>query len=184
MKFNKHYSTAGMHATLSPSTPYWLNYDEARLDEWLTTIQAAQRGTRLHEFAAEAIEMGIRLPDNDQTLNMYVNDAIGYRMTPEQMLFYSANCFGTADAICLQGNLLRVHDLKTGVKPANEIQLYIYAALFCLEYNYKPVELDFELRIYQSGEIRVYTPDHDEIAHVMDRIRTQDRLIDEFNSEG
>lgn len=183
MKFNKHYSTAGMHATLSPSTPYWLNYEEGRLDEWLSTLRAAQRGTRLHEFAAEAIELGQRLPDNDQTLNMYINDAIGFRMTPEQMLFYSPNCFGTADAIGLQGDLLRVHDLKTGVKAANEMQLYIYAALFCLEYHYKPVDLTYELRIYQNGEVRLYQPTHDDIAHVMDRIKTQDRLIDEFNSE-
>lgn len=183
MKFNKHYSTAGMHAPLSPSNPYWVNYDEARLDEWLITRKAAERGTRLHEFAAEAIELGIRLPDNEQTLNMYVNDAIGYRMVPEQMLFYSVNCFGTADAIQLTGNTLRIHDLKTGVKTANEIQLYIYAALFCLEYKYKPVELNYELRIYQNGEVRLYEPTHDEIAHIMDRIVTQDRLIEEFNSE-
>lgn len=63
-------------------------------------------------------------------MNMYVNDAISFRMVPEQILFYSENCFGTADTIVFRNGTLRIHDLKTGVVPAHMEQLEIYAALF------------------------------------------------------
>lgn len=140
------------------------------------------RGTELHEFASEAIRLGIRLVNNKQTINQYVNDAIGYRMEPEKALFYSVNCFGTADAISFHKNKLRVHDLKTGVSPTSELQLYVYAALFCLEYGYKPGEIEFELRIYQDSEIRIYEPTTDEIAHVMDKIVSADKIITELRN--
>lgn len=77
--------------------------------------------------------IGQKLPRLNKTLNAYVNDAIGYKMIPEQILFYSDNCFGTADAIVFRNGLLRIHDLKTGVIPAHMEQLEVYAALFCLE---------------------------------------------------
>lgn len=182
MKFNSHIAVAGMHAFLSPSGYHWLNYDEDKLIKTFTTKKAAQRGTELHEFAAEAIRLGVNLSDNGQTLNQYVNDAIGFRMTPEQPLFYSVNCFGTADAISFYKNKLRIHDLKTGVTPASELQLYIYAALFCLEYGYRPAEIEYELRIYQEGEVRIYEPSADDIAHIMDRIMSSDRIITELQA--
>lgn len=182
MRFNTHTAVAGMHAFLSPSGYHWLNYDEDKLIQSYTNKKAAQRGTELHNFAAEAIRLGIRLTNNKQTLNQYVNDAIGYRMTAEQPLFYSVNCFGTADAISFYKNKLRIHDLKTGVTKASELQLYIYAALFCLEYGHKPGEIDYEFRIYQESEIHVYIPEPDEIAHVMDRIITSDKKITELQA--
>jgi hypothetical protein len=37
---------------------------------------------------------------------MYVNDAIGYQMTPEQPIYYSENCVGTADAISFKNDFL------------------------------------------------------------------------------
>ena len=123
------------------------------------------------------------MPKSKQTLCMYVNDAIGFRMTPEQVLYFSPNCFGTADAISFEKNFLRIHDLKTGTTPASLKQLYIYAALFCLEYDVKPGEIECELRIYQSDNILIDNPTADDILPIMDKIIIFDRLINEI-SEG
>ena len=144
---------------------------------------AAQRGSELHAFAHEAIRLGIKLPKSAKTLNLYVNDAIGYRMTPEQTLFYSDNCFGTADVISFRRNKLRVYDLKTGVTPTSEHQLEIYAALFCLEYRFKPMDIELELRIYQNDEVRMYETDPDYITHIMDKIIMFDKRIKELRLE-
>jgi hypothetical protein len=138
---------------------------------------ATMRGTELHAFAAQCISLGQRLPDEQRTLNMYVNDAIGYKMQPEQVLYYSVNCFGTADAIIFRDGLLRIHDLKTGQIPAHMEQLMIYAALFCLEYDYKPTEINMELRIYQNDDIFIANPAVDDIAPIMDRIIAYDKII-------
>lgn len=142
-----------------------------------------QRGNELHAFAHEAIRLGIKLPRNTTTLNMYVNDAIGFRMSPEQILFYSQNCFGTADAIGFKKDLLRVHDLKTGTIPGSARQLEVYAALFCLEYRMNPFEIGVELRIYQSNEVQVYLADPDDLMHLMDKIIVFDRRIEEIKKE-
>jgi hypothetical protein len=114
---------------------------------------------------------------------MYVNDAIGFRMTPEQPLFYSKNCFGTADAISFRKNLLRIHDLKTGVTPASMHQLEIYAALFCLEYSVNPKDISIELRIYQSNEIYIHNPDAEDILEIMDKIAKFDKAIEDVKAE-
>jgi hypothetical protein len=144
---------------------------------------AAKRGDELHAFAHNAIRLGIKLPDSQKTLNMYINDAVGFRMTPEQILYYSDNCFGTCDVIGFRQNFLRIHDLKTGVTPTSVRQLEVYAALFCLEYRVKPFEIEIELRIYQNDEIRVYDGDKDSIIHIMDRIITFDKRIDAMKRE-
>ena len=141
MNFNKHFSLEGQHAFLGASKYHWINYDEDKLVESYSKFKATQRGTELHDFAARCIKLGQRLPKSDKTLNLYVNDAITYKMTPEQVLYFSENCFGTADAIGFRNNLLRIHDLKTGVTPAHMEQLEIYAALFCLEYGKRPGEI-------------------------------------------
>ena len=114
---------------------------------------------------------------------MYVNDAIGYKMSPEVVLYYSDNCFGTADSIIYKNNLLRIHDLKTGVTPASMHQLEIYAALFCLEYDYKPNDIDMELRIYQNDQVMVSNPDPDIIFHAMDRIVAGDKIVEKIKTE-
>ena len=114
---------------------------------------------------------------------MYVNDAIGYKMTPEQVLYFSDNCFGTADAISFKNNFLRIHDLKTGEIPAHMEQLEVYASIFCLEYGYKPSEIDIELRIYQNDQIVCYEPSVDDILPIMDKIITYDRIIDKLKEE-
>ena len=114
---------------------------------------------------------------------MYVNDAIGYAMTPEQVLYYSDNCYGTTDAISFRDNFLRIHDLKTGETPAHIEQLEVYAALFCLEYHYKPSDIGIELRLYQFDDVFVETPTPDIIVPIMDRIVTFDKIIDEIKQQ-
>lgn len=183
MRFNKHLDLEGKHAFLSPSTYHWINYSEEKLADRYMTTQAALRGTRHHEIAKLLIKEGIKLPRSPKTMNMYVNDGIGFRMVPEQTLFYSYNCYGTADTISFRRNLLRISDLKTGVTKASFNQLIVYSALFCLEYGFRPGDIEYELRIYQNDEVGVYVPEVDEVAHVMDRIVTFDKLIDRIRME-
>ena len=183
MNFNKHSNLEGQHAFLGASKYHWINYDETKLVESYSKYMAAQRGTILHDFAAQCIRLGQKLPKSRKTLNMYVNDAIGFRMTPEQPLFYSENCFGTADAICFRNKLLRIHDYKSGVTPARMEQLEIYAALFCLEYRVKPSDIDIELRIYQLDEILHHKPTAEDIVPIMDKIITFDKLINKIRAE-
>lgn len=183
MNFNKHSQLEGQHAFLSASKYSWLNYDEDKLASAYLSFLAIQRGTELHDFAKRCIELGIRLPRNKQTLNMYVNDAIGYHMTPEQVLYYSPNCFGTADAISFRDGYLRIHDLKTGASPTKMDQLEIYAALFCLEYQYKPTEIDTELRIYQSENVVVHNPEPWRILDIMDKVVLFDKRIEKMKQE-
>lgn len=184
MNFNTHYNLEGQHAFLGASKYHWINYDGEKLESTYLKWLAVQRGTELHEFAAEAIRLGIKLPKTTKTLNMYVNDAIGYKLTPEQPLFYSENCFGTADAIGFDKGKLRIHDLKTGVSPTHVHQLEIYAALFCLEYHMQPQDIEIELRIYQDDEVRVYEPEPDDILHIMDKIIDFDKRIERLKSGG
>ena len=184
MNFNKHYSLEGKHAFLGASKYHWINYDADKLVDSYTKFQATLNGTVLHDFACQCITLGQKLPKSQKTLNMYVNDAIGFKMKPEQVLYYSDNCFGTADAIIFRNNLLRIHDLKTGVTRAHMEQLEIYAALFCSEYNKKPSDIDMELRIYQNNEIIVHNPTVEDILPIMDKIITFDKIIDKMKIEG
>lgn len=183
MNFNPHSNLVGQHAFLSASKYHWINYDEDKLISSYKNFQAVQMGTRLHSFACECIELGQKLPRKKKTLNLYVNDAIGYKMTPEQPLYYSENCFGTADAIAFRNDFLRIHDLKTGSSPASMAQLEIYTALFCLEYGIKPTEIGKELRIYQSDEVLVHEPEDDRIFLIMDKIVYFDKCIDKLKTE-
>lgn len=183
MIFNEHSKFKGQHAFLGASKYHWINYTDEKLEKVYAASLAAKRGVELHEFAKEAIRLGIKLPKSPKTLNMYVNDAIGFRMTPEQVLYYSDNAFGTADAICFYKNRLRIHDLKNGETPASEHQLEVYAALFCLEYRFKPIDIEIELRIYQNNEVLVFEPTHDTIFHIIDRIITFDKKIDAIKQE-
>lgn len=183
MNFNKHLELKGLHAFLGASKYHWINYNDEKIAESYFKFLATQKGTELHDFAAQCIKLRQKLPKSQKTLNMYVNDAIGFKMTPEQPLFYSENCFGTADAICFRNGLLRIHDLKTGTVPAHMEQLEIYAALFCLEYRLKPSEIDMELRLYQSDEILYHKPTVEDIAPIIDKIITFDKIINKIKSE-
>lgn len=183
MNFNKHSNFEGQHAFLSASKYHWINYSEEKVAEAYSRSVAVQKGTELHAFAAQCIKLGQKLPKSQKTLNMYVNDAIGFKMTPEQILFYSENCFGTADAITFRNGLLRIHDLKTGLVSAHMEQLEIYAALFCLEYKMKPAEIEIELRIYQNNEILYSNPTAEDIVPIMDKIITFDKIINKIKEQ-
>lgn len=183
MNFVKHLDLEGQHAFLGASKYHWINYDESKLAESYANYRAKEKGTLLHDFAAQCIRLGQKLPRSQKTLNMYVNDAIGFKMVPEQVLYFSENCFGTADAIAFRNNFLRIHDLKTGTVPAHMEQLLVYTALFCLEYRTRPSEIDIELRLYQSDEIIVHDPSVDEIAPIMDKIIAFDKVIKKIKAE-
>jgi hypothetical protein len=114
---------------------------------------------------------------------MYVNDAIGYRMTPEQPLYYSPNAFGTPDSIGFRRNMLRIHDLKTGVIEKDDRQLKVYAAYFCLEYKYRPEDINIELRMYQNDDVRITTPEPTDITYIMDKIKAFDKRIETIRME-
>lgn len=205
MDFFTHNELRGRHAMLPPSQPAWLNYSEEKLFQKYISTYAQTSGTLLHELAETLIKNRIKLKKTDKTVVLvhllengipraaieldriynnfmnYVNDAVGFRLTPEQPLVYSENCFGTADAISFKGNLLRIHDYKSGTTPAKMEQLMIYAALFCLEYKFKPGEIEMELRIYQNDEVICHNPTADEIAPIMDIIIHHDKMLYELN---
>lgn len=188
MRWNNHSTFEGCHAFLGASKYSWLNYDEAHLIQAYKNSYAKERGTRLHAIAASLISEGIKQRKTKDAFNMHVNDAIGYNMDPEVVLFYSRNCFGTADAISFNQDILRVHDYKSGTIPAKFEQLYIYDALFCLEYKQKPGNIKIENRIYQNTEIatecpRINIPDPNDISKIMERIIKFDRIIEKIREE-
>ena len=184
MIFSTHSNLKGQHAFLGASKYHWINYDEDKIADSYAKFTAIQRGTVLHDFAAQCISLGQKLPKSRKTLNMYVNDAIGYHMSPEQILYYSDNCFGTADAISFDRDFLRIHDLKTGGVPAHMEQLYIYAALFFLEYDIRPSDVGIETRLYQLNDILIDNPNVEVIAPIMDKIVTFDKIINKMKVEG
>lgn len=183
MSFNKHSYLEGRHAFLSPSQYSWIRYDDEKLDQRFFTSLAAQRGTEEHDLAAKLIKLGIKLPATRKTLNLYVNDAIGYKMTPEQPLYYSDNCFGHVDALGFKRNKLRAFDLKTGEKEAKVDQLLVYAAIFCLEYHFKPFEIEYDLRLYQFNDVIMFETDPGDIAHIMDKIVEFDKRLNALKME-
>lgn len=181
MNFNRHSDLEGQHAFLGASNYHWTNYDEEKLDATYRKRLAIEKGVRLHEFACNAISLAEKLQKSRKTLNLYVNDAVGYKMTPEQKLVYSFNSHGTADAISFRNNVLRIHDLKTGESPASMRQLEVYAALFCNEYGFKPSDIKIELRIYQFNEVLIYEPEPYDIQRIMDKMIVFDRRIEKIN---
>lgn len=184
MRLNRHSELVGLHAFLSASKSEWLNYDEDKLDRVYTAAQAAKRGTDIHNWAAETIRLGIRQAENGTTTSMYVNDCIGWKLSPEQPVFYSRNCFGTADALGFRKQVLRISDLKTGVLQVRKPrQLEVYAAIFCLEYGIRPFDISTELRIYQSNEVKHWAADPGDLALIMDRIKTFDKRIEAIREE-
>jgi hypothetical protein len=182
MRWFAHSNLEGRHAFLSASKYAWIRYDDDKLYEVFMNSMDAALGTRLHAFAAEAIRLKQRMPDNGTTLATYVNDAIGFRMTPEVVLRASDNAFGTTDCIGFHDNILRIHDLKNGVTPSKFDQLLIYACFFMIEYKFKPNEIKVVLRIYQNDEIQEYIPELDELAHIIDKIFAFDALLDKWKA--
>ena len=186
MNFVKHSNLEGLHAPFSASQSHWLRYDDQKAMEVYVNKKAAEIGTRLHAWAKETIELGLKQPRSNKTICAYVNDAIGFGMSPEVVLFYSPRFFGTADAISFNNGKLRIHDLKTGKVGKIEThieQLEVYAALFCLEYKVKPGDIDMELRVYKNDEVICHSPEVDSIARIMDKIIHFDKLLERLENE-
>ena len=183
MNFVKHLNLEGLHAPFSPSQSSWLRYDDNKALEVYNNKKAAEIGTKLHAWAKDTIDLGIKQPKSKKTIYAYVNDAIGYRMSTEVVLYYSDRFFGTADAISFRDGFLRIHDLKTGKLPVHMEQLEIYAALFCLEYKVKPGDIQIELRIYQNDEIIYHNPTAEDIVPIMDKIIHLDKLLSKIDEE-
>lgn len=183
MNFKKHSSLENTHAVFGASQYHWLGYDEEKIRQVYLNKLAVQRGTELHEFCKRAIELGVRLPRTRGTINQYVNDAIGYKMTPEVLLYYSEFFYGTADTISFDDGILRIHDLKTGVTPTSFNQTNIYDALFCLEYGISPFDIRREHRIYQNDEFRQNEPEAQTIRIIMDKIISFDKVLTNVNKQ-
>lgn len=191
MKFASHPELDGKHSFLSPSGYHWIRYDDDKILDKLDTHMMAMYGTRLHNIAAELIDVGILQVDNGTTFNTYVNDAIGFMMKPEVLLMASYNAFGTADAISFRRErpddkkmTLRIHDLKTGAGKTSMDQLRIYAAFFCIEYQVNPNDIEIELRIYQNDSVQILNPYMEEgqdlraeILTIMGRTEHFDNII-------
>ena len=180
MFFNRHTNLEGLHAPFGASKSSWLRYSDEKIVEVYNNLQAAEMGTKLHEWAKQTIDLGIKQSRSKKTIYSYVNDAIGFNMSTEVVLFYSENFFGTADAISFRNNFLRIHDLKTGKRPVHMEQLEIYAALFCLEYKVKPGDIHIELRIYQNDEILVHEPTAEDILPIMDKIVHVNKMLEKI----
>ena len=181
MNFINHKNLEGFHAPFPASQPSWLRYDDDKAIDVYSNKKAAEMGTKLHQWAKDTIDLGIKQQRSKKTLYAYVNDAIGFQMSTEVVLFYSERFFGTADAISFRNGVLRIHDLKTGKTPVHMEQLEIYAALFCLEYKVKPGEIEMELRIYQNNEVIVHNPTAEDIVPIMDKIVHLNKLLERLD---
>lgn len=210
MIFNNHSNLEGHHAILGASNYHWLNYDDEDLYRKYVSSFATTIGDALHELAKDLISNRIKLSKTDKKIVLlhllkkgiprsvidmerifynfmaYVNDCIGFGMSPEVLLYYTDFCFGTADAICFREKekILIIHDYKSGVTPAKIEQLLIYAALFCLEYRQKPAELDITCRIYQNNEVLVYTPEAAEIEAIIKCMIYSNKFMNKMCEEG
>ena len=210
MNWNRHYKLEGLHAPLGASKPNWALDEDEQFRQRILSFYASSIGTKLHAIAKKYISNHFKMHKYDKSsvvldliddgipaqvidildfdsmfvnLMAYVNDAVGFGMDAEILLYFSDNCFGTADTIGYfeKQRCLRIHDLKTGKTPAKIEQLLIYAALFCLEYHVKPEELnEIELRIYQLSEVLVHKPSAEEIRYFMNRIQQRDQDLNNF----
>lgn len=187
MNFIKHSNLEGLHAPFSASQSAWLRYNDEKATNVYLNLKAKEVGSRLHAWAEETIKLGLKQPRTKKTIYSYVNDAIGFNMDTEVVLYYSDRFFGTADAISFRNDILRIHDLKTGKSGKIEDhidQLLIYAALFCLEYKMKPDKIKVELRIYKNDEILAHQPEPEEIQEVMDKIVHLNELLENIDQHG
>ena len=179
MVFNKHENLEGLHAPFGASKSSWLRYTDEKALAVYENLRAAEKGTLIDEWAKSTIDLGIKQPRSKKTIYAYVNDAIGFQMSTEVVLFYSPYFFGTADSISFRNNFFRIHDLKTGVTPVHMEQLLVYAALFCLEYKVKPGEIQIECRIYQNDDILVANPTAEDIGPIIDKIVHLNKLLEQ-----
>ena len=203
MQWNDHKQLEGKHAFLGASNFHWVNWNDQIFENRYYSQFSTTIGTAIHALAHDCILNRTKLNKHDRHLieitlyhayipkdaydpddilmNLipFVNDAIGYHMSSEILLYYNNYCFGTCDAISFseKERILRIHDLKTGTTTAHMEQLLIYAALFCLEYHKNPHQFKTELRIYQNFNIVVEEPDANDIETFMNLIQERSKTI-------
>lgn len=203
MQWNDHKQLEGKHAFLGASNFHWVNWNDQTFENRYYSQFSTTIGTAIHALAHDCILNRTKLNKHDRHLieitlyhayipkdaydpddilmNLipFVNDAIGYHMSSEILLYYNNYCFGTCDAISFseKERILRIHDLKTGTTPAHMEQLLIYVALFCLEYHKNPHQFKTELRIYQNFNIIVEEPDANDIETFMNLIQERSQTI-------
>lgn len=203
MQWNDHHQLEGKHAFLGASNYHWINWNDETFENRYYGQFSTQIGTAIHALAHDCIVSRIKLTKHDthliditlyhayipkdaydpnlilNNLIPFINDAIGFHMSSEILLYYNAYCFGTSDAISFdeKNKMLRIHDLKTGTTPTHMEQLLIYAALFCLEYHKNPHQFKTELRIYQNFDVLITNPEPEEIEQYMDLIQNRSKLI-------
>lgn len=193
----------GAHAFLGASQHAWINTDnlEDIIGRYNNSF-AQSIGTITHSMAADCIRYHIKPKSSGKDMLIrdlckgeiprdaydidalysntknYIDDAIGYRMRPEQGLYYNPVFFGTADAIAYDDkrSVIRIHDLKTGQRPASMDQLRIYAALFCLEFNVLPEKTTFILNIYQNSDVIFDDTDPKELRSMIKEICVKGKL--------
>lgn len=195
MEWIPHWNLVGKHAFLSPSGYSWLGYDAEKMAKTYDNKQNVARGTALHELASQLIKSRTELAPKKKALNLFVNDCIREGMSSEVLLYYSDNCFGTADGIKWDKNAkeLRIYDLKTGVSKPSFNQLDIYAALFCLEYGVNPKKITIIQRLYQGNgyteqviindKARVEGENDGNITWIMSHIKEMSSVIDAREAE-
>lgn len=203
MQWNDHHQLEGKHAFLGASNYHWINWNDETFENRYYGQFSTQIGTAIHALAHDCIVSRTKLTKHDthliditlyhayipkdaydpnlilNNLIPFINDAIGFHMSSEILLYYNAYCFGTSDAISFdeKNKMLRIHDLKTGTTPTHMEQLLIYAALFCLEYHKNPHQFKTELRIYQNFDVLITNPEPEEIEQYMDLIQNRSKLI-------
>ena len=193
----------GTHAFCSASNFSWRNYDLAKLEQVKINSYAAPIGTALHEYAANNITRRFKMTKADKhsvlrylvvdkkfpakavdidyifpNLMAYVNDGIGYGMSPEVILYYSPHFFGTADCISFENDVLQISDLKTGKSEPSFKQLENYAALFCLDYKVKPRDIkQIIFRLYHGEELMIAEPPSDILKPIIDQITEFNKFL-------
>ncbi|MFT8426430.1 hypothetical protein [Liquorilactobacillus hordei] len=181
MEWHNHSDLINRHAFLGASQHAWLNYDTNKLKQSYFNNLKKQEGTELHALASDCIKHRIKVAHFKKAFYLFVNDAIGFNMRSEQLLYYSPFIFGTADAILYDNGVLRIHDLKTGAIPVNKFsQLDIYSALFCLEYNVDPYKTTFVERLYQFNAFNEFLPSQDDISGIMHKIKEFNKVLSEM----
>ena len=99
MFFIRHTNLEGLHAPFGARKSSWLRYSDEKIIEVYNNLQAAEMGTKLHEWAKQTIDLGIKQSRSKKTIYSYVNDAIGFNMSTEVVLLYYDIFFVTANDI-------------------------------------------------------------------------------------
>lgn len=140
--------------------------DDHLVEYFLQVIWPLMGGSRIPKGAYDSKML-------TETLSIFVNDALGFRMDSEVILAYNEDyAFGTSDAFMCDDTkkIIRIHDLKTGMHPVKMDQLLLYAANYCLEYKKNPKDYHFELRIYQGATVYEHFPLGEEVEEYMEVI--------------